>query len=70
MGVPPSEVGYIIATTRRENHEVHKNRCWHWREQKGKDMHYNYVSFQRVKCNLRDIASIIAISLLAPELFF
>jgi len=26
MGVPASEVGYIIATTRRENHEVHKNR--------------------------------------------
>ena len=31
MGVPTSEVGYTIATTRRENHEVHKNRWWHWR---------------------------------------
>ena len=30
MGVPTSEVGYTIATTRRENHEVHKNRWWHW----------------------------------------
>jgi hypothetical protein len=31
MGIPTSEVGYTIATTRRENHEVHKNRWWHWR---------------------------------------
>ena len=30
MGAPTSEVGYTIATTRRENHEVHKNRWWHW----------------------------------------
>ena len=26
----PSEVGYTIATTSVENHEVHKNRWWHW----------------------------------------
>jgi hypothetical protein len=32
MGVPTSEVGYNIATTRRESHEVHKNRWWQWRE--------------------------------------
>ena len=31
MGVPASEVGYTIATTRRENHEVRKNRWWHQR---------------------------------------
>jgi hypothetical protein len=24
MGVPTSEVGYILATTRRGDHEVHK----------------------------------------------
>jgi hypothetical protein len=28
MGAPTSEVGYTIATTRRENHEVHKNKWW------------------------------------------
>jgi len=32
MGVPTSEVGNAIATTRRENDEVHKNRWWHWRK--------------------------------------
>jgi len=35
MGVPDSEVGYTIATTRREDHEVH-NRWWHWRGEKKK----------------------------------
>ena len=34
MGLPNSEVGYTIATTRRENHEVHKNRWWHWEKKK------------------------------------
>jgi len=29
MGVPTSEVGYTIATTRRETTEVHKNMWWH-----------------------------------------
>ena len=30
MGVvPTSEVGYTIATTRRETTKVHKNMCWH-----------------------------------------
>jgi len=28
MGVPTSEVGYTIATTRRENHEVPPNMWW------------------------------------------
>jgi len=37
MGVPTSEVGYTIATTRREDHEVHKNRWWHWREREEKE---------------------------------
>jgi len=30
MGVPASEVGYTIATTRRETTKVHKNMWWHW----------------------------------------
>jgi len=30
MGVPTSEVGYTIATTRREIMKVHKNMWWHW----------------------------------------
>jgi len=34
MGFPTSEVGYTIATTRRENHEVHKNRWRHGRKKK------------------------------------
>jgi len=34
MGVPTSEVGYTIATTRRETTKVHKNMWWHWRKKK------------------------------------
>jgi len=34
MGVPASEVGYIIATTRRETTKVHKNMWWHWEKKK------------------------------------
>jgi len=30
MGVPTSEVGYTIATTRRETTKVRKNMWWHW----------------------------------------
>jgi hypothetical protein len=30
MGVPTSEVGYTTAVPRRENHEVHKDKWWHW----------------------------------------
>ena len=30
MGVPTSEVGYTIATTRRETTKVHKNMWRHW----------------------------------------
>ena len=30
MGVPASEVGYIIATARRETTKVHKNMWWYW----------------------------------------
>ena len=30
MGVPTSEVGYTIATTRGEKAKVHKNMWWHW----------------------------------------
>jgi hypothetical protein len=30
MGVPTSEVGYTIATTRRETTKDHKNMWWYW----------------------------------------
>jgi hypothetical protein len=30
MGVPTSEVGYITAMPRREDHEVHNDMWWHW----------------------------------------
>jgi len=30
MRVPTSEVGYTIATTRRETTKVRKNMWWHW----------------------------------------
>ena len=33
MGVPTSEVAYIIATTRRETTKVHKNIWWQWKKQ-------------------------------------
>ena len=32
MGVPTSEVGYTIVTTRRETTKVHKNMWWLWGE--------------------------------------
>ena len=32
MGVPTSEVGYIPALPRREDHEVHKDMWWHWKK--------------------------------------
>jgi len=32
MGVPTSEVGYTIATTRRETTKVHTNMWWHWKK--------------------------------------
>ena len=44
MGVPTSEVGYTIATTRRETTKVHKNRWWHWRE---RDFDGELTTYQR-----------------------
>ena len=38
MGVPTSEVGYTIATTRRETTKVHKNLWWQWRKKKQFDL--------------------------------
>ena len=40
MGVPTSEVGYTIATTRRETTKVHKNMWWHWRKKKTKEINW------------------------------
>jgi len=34
MGIPTSEVGYTIATTRTETTKVHKNMWWHWEKKK------------------------------------
>jgi len=34
MGVPPSEVGYIPAMPRREDHEVYKDMWSHWENKK------------------------------------
>jgi len=34
MGVPTSEVGYISAMPRREDHEVHKDMWGHWIKKK------------------------------------
>ena len=36
MGVPTLEVGYTIATTRRETMKVHKNMWRHWEAGGGK----------------------------------
>jgi len=34
MGVPTSEVSYTPAMPRREDHEVHKDMCGHWGEER------------------------------------
>ena len=44
MGVPASEVGYTIATTRRETTKVHKNMWWHG----GGEFESCYVNFRDV----------------------
>jgi len=44
MGVPTSEVGYTIATTRRETAKVHKNMWWHW------IIHRHYCHHHRLFC--------------------
>jgi hypothetical protein len=54
MGVPTSEVGYTIATTRRETTKVRKNMWWHWKEEERKkkiktnEIHY-FSSFFLIK---------------------
>ena len=47
MGVPTSEVGYSIATTRRETTKVHKNMWWQWRRNKNSwlDLGFCHDSF-------------------------
>jgi len=39
MGVPNSEVGYTAAMPRREDHEVHVDKWWHWTK---KDYKYTF----------------------------
>jgi len=43
MGVPTSEVGYTIATTRRETTKVRKNMWWHW----GKYIHTHITGYNK-----------------------
>jgi hypothetical protein len=43
MGVPTSEVGYTLATTRRETTKSMKDMWWHWIKKK-KDLDYNTYS--------------------------
>ena len=43
MGVPTSEVGYTIATSRRETTKVHKNMWWHWGV--GEEKKYIHIFF-------------------------
>ena len=49
MGVPTSEVGYTIATTRRETTKVHKNMWWHWREKKKNAFSFSAKLFPSLK---------------------
>ena len=58
MGAPTSEVGYTIATTRREKHEVHKNRWWHWEIKKKPQTQRVFVSY----CAYGSTAIIILLS--------
>jgi hypothetical protein len=44
MGVPTSEVGYAIATNRRETTKVHKNMWWHWGKKRNMAGIYTVIS--------------------------
>ena len=46
MDVPTSEVGYTIATTRRETTKVRKNVWWHWTKTKKEFIILLYVHIQ------------------------
>jgi hypothetical protein len=62
MGAPTSEVGYTIATTRKENHEVHKNGWWHWREKNNEEVMQNvqeWLQWQPKDFFLRDIRKLL-----------
>ena len=53
MGVPSSEVGYTIATSRKETTKVHKNMWWQWKKKEiyiymtsiRIYIHYIYINF-------------------------
>jgi len=59
MGVPTSEVGYTIATTRRETTKVHENMWWHWRKKKSRtrdhDRHSVFNNFSPENCAVYEI---------------
>jgi hypothetical protein len=41
MGVPTPEVGHTAAVLRREDHEVHNDKLWHWKK-KNRKMVYGF----------------------------
>jgi len=52
MGDPTSEIGYTIAITRRENHEVHKNQVVALGGEKKTLSEYRYVVLKYFNKNL------------------
>ena len=58
MGIPVSEIGYTIATTRKETTKVHKNRWWQWgkKERKKKKFGKQTGRKKRVASNVPIVA--------------
>jgi hypothetical protein len=54
MGIPTPEVGYVIATTRRETMKVHKNMWWQWGAKEKKKFYKLHYDTILVKCAYAD----------------
>jgi len=54
MGVPTSEVGYTIATTRRETTKVPNNMWWHWEKKNISEEHTASNFMLEANCNSED----------------
>ena len=52
MCVLTSEVGYTIATTRRETTKVYKNMWWHWEEKKSNKQGLGRKTLCKVKISI------------------
>ena len=65
MGVPTSEAGYTIATTRRETTKVHKNMWWHWGEN---IFIYIYLKTSKL-CEMFFLTSFLVLKM-SPSTFF